>query len=161
MTAEEQVKAMLVSRLGAAAESVRVARPRRVFAELPQECLRQALEVLKNEAGFLSLVAISGLDEQNRFAVMYHLAKAGLVLSVAVGLPRERPTIASVTDLFPSAELYEREVKDLLGVEITGLPEGNRYPLPDDWPDGQYPLRKDWAPDSDQRKSPETGADHA
>jgi Ni,Fe-hydrogenase III component G len=32
----------------------------------------------------------------------------------------------------------------MLGVNVEGLPEGKRYPLPDDWPDGQYPLRKDW-----------------
>ena len=29
-------------------------------------------------------------------------------------------------------------------MQVQGLPPGNRYPLPDDWPQGQYPLRKDW-----------------
>jgi len=32
----------------------------------------------------------------------------------------------------------------MLGVQIEGLPPGKRYPLPDNWPAGQYPLRKDW-----------------
>jgi len=31
-----------------------------------------------------------------------------------------------------------------LGVRIQGVADGNRYPLPDGWPEGQYPLRKDW-----------------
>jgi Ni,Fe-hydrogenase III component G len=35
---------------------------------------------------------------------------------------------------------------DLLGIQVQGLPTGNRYPLPDDWPANQYPLRKDWQP---------------
>ena len=47
-------------------------------------------------------------------------------------------------DRFPAAEIYERELIDLLGAKVAGLPEGKRYPLPDDWPAGEYPLRKDW-----------------
>jgi Ni,Fe-hydrogenase III component G len=31
---------------------------------------------------------------------------------------------------------------------VEGLPAGNRYPLTDDWPADQFPLRKDWKPDS-------------
>ena len=33
---------------------------------------------------------------------------------------------------------------DLLGIKVNGLAEGQRYPLPEDWPKGDYPLRKDW-----------------
>ena len=32
----------------------------------------------------------------------------------------------------------------MLGIKVEGLVPGRRYPLPDDWPKGQYPLRKDW-----------------
>jgi membrane-bound hydrogenase subunit beta len=49
-----------------------------------------------------------------------------------------------VTGMFPAADCYERELVDLLGFEVQGLPPGNRYPLPDGWPDGQHPLLKDW-----------------
>jgi Ni,Fe-hydrogenase III component G len=35
---------------------------------------------------------------------------------------------------------------DLLGIEFEGLSAGNRYPLPDDWPAGDHPLRKNWKP---------------
>ncbi len=52
--------------------------------------------------------------------------------------------LKTITDYFSSAEIYERELVDLLGVRVEGLKEGKRYPLPDDWPAGQYPLRKDW-----------------
>jgi Ni,Fe-hydrogenase III component G len=33
---------------------------------------------------------------------------------------------------------------DLLGIKVNGLASGHRYPLPDNWPKGEYPLRKDW-----------------
>ena len=38
----------------------------------------------------------------------------------------------------------ERELMDLLGAKVEGLPAGKRYPLSDDWPTDEYPLRKDW-----------------
>ena len=32
----------------------------------------------------------------------------------------------------------------MFGIVVEGIPDGRRLNLPDDWPDGQYPLRKDW-----------------
>ncbi|MEI6093142.1 MAG: NADH-quinone oxidoreductase subunit C, partial [bacterium] len=58
--------------------------------------------------------------------------------------PKSNPVIKTITDTFPGGDLYERELTDLLGAKIDGLPNGIRYPLPDGWPEGQYPLRKDW-----------------
>jgi len=52
--------------------------------------------------------------------------------------------IKTITDIFPPADIYERELEDLLGAKVDGLGDGKRYPLPDDWPKGEYPLRKDW-----------------
>ena len=49
-------------------------------------------------------------------------------------------------ELFPSLMLHEREMVDLFGVQVSGLPEGPSYPLPDGWPAGEYPLRKEWNP---------------
>ena len=46
----------------------------------------------------------------------------------------------------PSIVLHEREIVDLFGVEVEGLPDGPHYPLPDGWPEGNYPMRKDWDP---------------
>jgi Ni,Fe-hydrogenase III component G len=80
---------------------------------------------------------------------MYHLAtEAGVVLTLVTTAPKDGPGPQTVTPYFPHAELYEREVVDLLGIQIQGLPEGNRYPLPDGWPEGQHPLRKDWSKES-------------
>ncbi len=48
-------------------------------------------------------------------------------------------TIRSVTPTFPGAAIYERELIDLLGASVEGIPEGPRYPLPEDWPAGSTP----------------------
>jgi NADH-quinone oxidoreductase subunit C len=43
-----------------------------------------------------------------------------------------------------AAYIYEREVHDILGVQFTGHPDLARLLLPDEWPDGVYPLRKEF-----------------
>ncbi len=68
-----------------------------------------------------------------------------------VRVPRGKPALQTVTGRFPGGADYERELVDLLGFEVTGLPPGRRYPLPDDWPVDQKPLRKDWQPPAEQR----------
>ena len=55
--------------------------------------------------------------------------------------------LPTVLAAFPGAMSYERELEDVLGIKIQGLPPGRRYPLAEDFPVGQYPLRKDWKVD--------------
>jgi Ni,Fe-hydrogenase III component G len=67
-----------------------------------------------------------------------------ILINLKTSAPKENPQIKSITQYFPSAEIYERELVDLFGAKVEGLAPGNRYPLTDDWPPGEYPLRKDW-----------------
>ena len=69
------------------------------------------------------------------------------MLNLKLAVPKAKPVIKTVSGLFPGCVIYERELVDLLGAEVEGLPPGERYPLPDNWPAGQYPLRKDWKPE--------------
>ena len=47
-----------------------------------------------------------------------------------------------ICPIIPSATLYERELQEMFGIMVEGTPETERLLLPDDWPDGVYPLRK-------------------
>lgn len=49
----------------------------------------------------------------------------------------------SVTPRVPACVWSEREVRDMFGLRPVGLPDERRLVLPDDWPEGLYPLRKD------------------
>lgn len=125
-------------------QNVKLARDRRVFAEISASRLVETVQALK-EAGMVNVGAITGLDLGDRFEIIYHLYNEdGILLNLKVFIPRENPRISSITDIFPGVFFYERELIDLFGIMVEGIPDGRRYPVPDDWPDGEYPLRKDW-----------------
>jgi Ni,Fe-hydrogenase III component G len=76
--------------------------------------------------------------------VLYHFCQDAAVATLRVPLPREAPVVPSICGLIPSASLFERELMEMFGVVCEGTPDPRRLFLPDDWPDGTYPLRKDF-----------------
>lgn len=141
------VKDSLAAKFPAMADKIVAPRERRVFLEMPVEQFREVFEYAVKELGFDQLGTITGQDEKEMLAAQYHLARRdGTVFSVKQRAPREKPVIRSVTDFFPGGANYERELVDLFGFVVEGLPPGKRYPMPDDFPTDQHPLRKDWKP---------------
>ncbi|MFM8322877.1 MAG: NADH-quinone oxidoreductase subunit C [Chloroflexota bacterium] len=97
--------------------------------------------------GYLS--AITGMDpgaESGLLEGLYHFCSGAAIVTLRVGTPRAAPSIPSICHIIPSASLYEREVMEMFGIEMPGTPNTERLFLPDDWPSGVYPLRKDWDP---------------
>lgn len=138
----EKVASLVRERLEA--QNIAVPRDRRVVAEISPAKLVESIGALK-ENGMINIGAITGLDLGDRFEIIYHLYNDdGVLLNLKTYISREDPRIPTVTGIFPGVFLYERELMDLFGILVEGIPEGRRYPLPDDWPDGEYPLRKDW-----------------
>ncbi len=106
----------------------------------------EVLDYIVHNMRFERLSSLTGMDDGDMLTVMYHLAGYdGQILNVSTSVPKETPVLKTITAIFPTAELYERELIDLLGFEVEGLPEGaNKYPLTDDWPKDEHPRRKDW-----------------
>jgi len=92
------------------------------------------------------LSCLSGIDyaADQKFCVVYDLMSFDIRHRVAVKvyLPRDKPQIPSVCDLWPAANWHEREAYDMFGVEFTGHPDLRRILCCDDW-EG-FPLRKDY-----------------
>lgn len=63
-------------------------------------------------------------------------------IAVRVDLPEQNPAIDSIDDLSGSANWFEREIFDLLGVHFNNSSDLRRIMLPEDW-EG-HPLRKDY-----------------
>jgi Ni,Fe-hydrogenase III component G len=148
LDAEQALRDQLIAHFAFLAYHVEVQRVRRLWVTVPLSEFHAVLVFAKETLGFCQLCTITGTDEGDDLGYLYHLANnAGIVLTLVTTAPKEGLGPSTVTPYFPLAELYERELVDLLGAKIQGLPEGNRYPLPDGWPAGQYPLRKDWKPE--------------
>jgi len=81
----------------------------------------------------------------DNFIVLYQFCLGAGVLSLRIHPPSlEDASVPSICQLIPSATLYERELQEMFGIQVTGTPDNSRLLLPDDWPDGVYPLRKDF-----------------
>ena len=140
---EESIIRQLTGKFDVAAATIQ--RQRRIWAEAPREKFVEVLTFLHDKLGFGSLCTVTGLDVGEQFQLTYHLADDhGIVLSIKESAPKSDPVFDTVTDLYKGGILYELEARNLLGLTIRGIPEDIRYPLPDNWPEGQYPLRKDW-----------------
>jgi Ni,Fe-hydrogenase III large subunit/Ni,Fe-hydrogenase III component G len=113
-----------------------------------------AADVLPEACGALvrerqaRLVVMTGTDERDSgrgYGLYYVFAlPSGDLVSVESQVDATRPEFPSVTRVVPAAHWYEREVKDLLGVEPRGHPDPRRLVLHEDWPLGLHPLRKDF-----------------
>lgn len=93
------------------------------------------------------LASITALDygpEENRMECIYHFCKDAAVLGLRMDVGRDAPQVPSVCGLIPSASFFERELSEMFGITVTDTPVPDRLFLPDDWPDGVYPLRKDF-----------------
>lgn len=132
---------------------------RRIFLEMPRAICLDVLVFCKNELGFRDLCAITGLDSGEQFEFIYHISTPdGVLLNLTYKTGREDPvTIPSVLPIYQGATFYERELESLLGIKVEGLPEGRQYPLPDNWPEGEYPMRKGWTQPA--RRTAKDGAD--
>jgi NADH:ubiquinone oxidoreductase subunit C len=78
--------------------------------------------------------------------ILYHFSieYINLLISLRVKLRREKPVIHSLTSVFKGANWIEREIHEILGVEFKGHPDLRRLLLSEDWPEGVYPLRRDY-----------------
>jgi len=117
------------------------------WAEVPMEKIKDSIRILK-EKGYRHLTTISGVDlpDEGVMELIYHLAPVKMdgypLLCLKTRIPRDKPEIETITDIFTVAIVYEREVYDLLGVKFIGHKGLSRILLPRDVPEDYHPLRK-------------------
>lgn len=117
---------------------------RRVFATTDKKRYWEALRVLRGR-DIQHLTAITGTDLGREIEIIYHISCGdGVLLNLRLKVSKRAPKISTVTDIFPGAILYERELMEMLGVKVDEHPDPRRLFLPDDWPEGEYPLRQGW-----------------
>jgi NADH-quinone oxidoreductase subunit C len=92
---------------------------------------------------FVDITAVDWPQRENRFDIVYHLLSPTQNARIRVKIEAgETASVASIIDVFPGANWFEREVYDLYGVVFTGHPDMRRI-LTDYGFEG-HPLRKDF-----------------
>jgi Ni,Fe-hydrogenase III component G len=119
--------------------------PKRVYIEIDSNALVPIATYIFKDLGARFNTA-SGLDTRQHFEILYHftLEALDMIVSLRVILPRDKLEIASLTSVFEGANWIEREINEMLGIKFTGHPNLRRLLLPEDWPEGVYPLRRDY-----------------
>ncbi len=120
--------------------------------QVPPSHLKAVLRFLKMESKprFRRLNDLTAIDESARrcrndypdYTLVYHLLSLESAEQVRLKVPLhgKDPAALSVTDIWRSANWYEREAFDLFGIRFEGHPSLKRLLLPHDW-EG-HPLRK-------------------
>jgi NADH-quinone oxidoreductase subunit C len=90
------------------------------------------------------VTCVDYLGQEPRFELVYHFYSVARNHRVRIKarVAGEAPEIASLVELYPSADWMEREVWDLYGVRFAGHPDLRRILLYEEF-DG-HPLRKDY-----------------
>jgi len=128
--------------------TVEQVRKNRIRVKTVPDRLHDAITISQAVLGFDRLITISTIDNSGTFELLYHLiGPSRIIISLAIDLPRDRPVMHTVSDLLPPAGIYERQIHDLFGIVFEGHPGLKKVILNEDWPDNEYPLRKDWKPD--------------
>lgn len=122
---------------------LKVISERRVTATADKEHYRKVLQDL-SARDVQHVSTISGIDTGTQISVIYHIdCGDGTLLNLKLNLNKQAPTLQTITDIFPGAVLYERELMDMFGIKVENHPDPRRIFLPDDWPPENYPLRKE------------------
>ncbi len=140
---EEEIINALKERFGDKIIDCKTPMRRRVFVEVSKECYKDVVKFLLQDLDMKFVEAITGTDVNDHLEVIAHIGY-GISVSVKTKVPKDDPVIDSICDIARGAELYEREAHDLLGIVFKGNPNLKRFILPEDWPEGVYPLRKDY-----------------
>jgi len=142
------ITGLLRERLGASVVLAKQPHPDTVWFEIEPKAVRTAAEVLAQETTARFLVT-AGIDERplgRGFTIvhLFSLDAEHMFLALEIRLDSENTRIDSITPVIPAANWAEREFRDAIGVDPEGHPDPRRLMLPDDWPEGSYPLRRDF-----------------
>jgi len=146
---EQHIAVAIRNQLDGAVDEVRVSRKDRMSVVARKETVREAAELLKR-FGFDHAISVSGVDwpDENKIEVLYFVSSytrddlKRIVISLRAKTDREDSRLPSLTPVWSSVDLFEREVYEMFGVSSDGHPNLTKLLLQDNW-DGPPPLRKD------------------
>jgi NADH-quinone oxidoreductase subunit C len=121
-------------------------RERRIRVDVAADSLTTLLELIKGQASYLHLSAITCVDwiKDNQFELVYHVwsYEENSLISVHTRIDREQAKFVSVYDLYKPADFFERDIFEMYGVFFIGSPRMEKFILTEWF--GMPPMRKDF-----------------
>jgi len=148
MTAHELIE-NLRSKFGASVKDIFEKSKKRLYVTIEPNDITGFAHFLFRDMGCRFNIA-TAVDSFDCFEILYHFSRddSGIVITIRAKLKdKNDPHIDSITPIIKGAEWIEREMHELFGIEFDGHPNMKPLLLADDWPEGVYPLRKDFVPE--------------
>ncbi len=118
-----------------------------IFVGTTEKDLIPMLVYLKEYEGFKTLVMISCVDwiEKGKFQLSYNLwdPKHKRNIIIKTFIERGQPNFTTIYKIWPQAEVYEREIHEMFGVNFEGNPTQDEELILEDW-DDIPPMRRDF-----------------
>ncbi len=121
------------------------------FCQVDPMAIAEVCAFMKDELGFNYLRCLSGVDYMDKkkttddLGVIYHLGAipdASLLFCLKVILPRTGAKVATVENVWSTADWHEREAWDMFGIDFVGHHNQTRILCAEDWVG--HALRKDY-----------------
>ena len=117
------------------------------FVTVSRQQLRPLLLHLRDCEGFTHLVLLTAVDwiEDNRFQLTYLLNDRSNArdIGVRLTLARDNASMDSIHDLWPTAATYQRELREMFGIDFPESPRVNEDFILEGWTD-LPPYRRDF-----------------
>ncbi len=163
MKTAEEIFESLKTKFSEAVITLITDKPVEAFIEAAPMEIDKVCLYLRDKEGFEfnSLMNLSGVDDANgekvkdendneiikggTLSVYYHLESTNLKhkITLKVSTDRENPEVASVEEIWRTADWHEREAYDMFGIKFLNHHNLIRILMPYDW-DAGHPLRKDY-----------------
>ncbi|MHB1908372.1 MAG: NADH-quinone oxidoreductase subunit C [Nitrososphaerales archaeon] len=126
------------------------AKPNRIKFQTEASNIETFAVFLRDELHFDHCTNVTGTDfpKENKIQIDYQFGSLGreecrsIIFTISSRVDSTQPIIPSLVQIYPSAELHERETAEMLGVNFTGHPNLSRLLLPEDWNDIPPMLKK-------------------
>ncbi len=123
-----------------------VKREKRVSIRTDKKNVSSILLFLKNQKGYIHLNHISCVDwiEDGEFELVYIVwnPKNKLTVMLHTRIDRENPKMENIDTIWDQANTYERELREMFGIEFPGL-VGRKEFILEDWTE-MPPMRRDF-----------------
>ena len=121
-------------------------RDNQLRVDVDKNLVSSVLLYLKNQLGFIHLNHMSCVDwiEDNQFELVYIIwnPQTKLTVMVHTRIDRENPEMENIDTIWDQAHTYEREFREMYGIEFPGLEAPKEFIL-EDW-SGMPPMRRDF-----------------